>query len=103
MSKKGIEWNEFSDEVEKHINTYVVPQYGDYPDEMIEGFTEQDVKRELERYIRRIGSNSRGVTEALRDAKKIAHYACFLHTKLKARSTSEVKTDEQTHINDTHT
>lgn len=76
------EWKEFSKEVEKHIENYCLPAYGDYPDEMIESMDLRDIQRELERYTKRIGRPVRGIVEAKRDTLKIAHYACFLLTKI---------------------
>jgi len=88
-SKKVQEWMGFSSKVVEHINKYCLAQYGDYPDEMIESFTPKDVKREIERYAKRIGTTVRGEEEAKRDALKIAHYACFLFTKLNQKSMEE--------------
>lgn len=83
MSKTKLsEWEDFNSEVRLHIMEYVVPQYGDYPDSMIEGADLQFFKNQLDRYVKRIGSNARGIEEAKRDALKIAHYGCFIHTKL---------------------
>ena len=83
MEHKVIEWYKFAIEVMKHINNYVIPQYGDYPDKMIEDWDIKSIKEQLNRYVKRIGVGSRGLKEELRDALKIAHYACYLYTKLK--------------------
>jgi len=80
---KESEWDDFSSFVKIHIREYVVPQYGDYPDEMIEDADAIFFKNQLERYVKRIGSGSRGIEEEKRDALKIAHYGCFLFNKLK--------------------
>ena len=82
MKTKQGEWVDFSVDVFNHIQNYCLPQYGDYPDEMIEGWTSKDIKTMLEKYIKRIGSGMRGVEEAERDTLKIAHYACLLRSKL---------------------
>ncbi len=82
-SKKTEQWDRFSREVANHIEGYVIQQYGDYPDPMIEGFDMKDLKTQLVRYVGRIGQNSRGLVEAKRDCLKIAHYACFLYNYLK--------------------
>lgn len=68
-----------------HIEGYVIPQYGDYPDEMIEGFNLVELKSQLKRYVGRIGTGVRGDIEALRDCYKIAHYACFVWKYLERR------------------
>lgn len=79
---RNMEWSQFSNTVADHIMNYTVPQYGDKPNDQLESFTPSDIKIQLIRYINRIGSNSRGETEAIRDCLKIAHYACVLHSKL---------------------
>ena len=81
-SNKSQQWQGFSEQVDDHIENYVVPQYGDYPDDMAENFTTADIKAQLQRYVGRIGSNARGPVEAHRDCLKIAHYACLLRSKI---------------------
>lgn len=83
MKTKQEEWSDFSTEVEDHIVNYVLPQYGDYPDEAIDSWALIHVKSELEKYVKRIGTALRGKKEAERDALKIAHYACYLSKFLK--------------------
>jgi len=83
LSRKGMLWMRFSWEVLQHIQKYVIPQYGDLPDAMIDHFTVQSLKNQFIRYFVRIGTNSRGPEEAKRDALKIAHYACYLWAKLR--------------------
>lgn len=82
-SKKMAEWITFSSEVMDHIEDYCIPQYGDYPDKSIERWKPEDIKSFLEKYVQRIGTGVRGSAERKRDCLKIAHYACYLHTKLK--------------------
>ncbi len=83
MKNKKQEFTSFALEVIDHIENYVIPQYDDYPDEMIENFSVADIKAQLVRYAGRIGSNVRGEKEAERDCLKIAHYACLLLRKLR--------------------
>lgn len=83
LSRKGMQWMKFSWEVLRHIQRYVIPQYGDLPDAMIDGFLIQGLKNQFVRYVGRIGTNVRGPEEAQRDALKIAHYASFLWEKLR--------------------
>ena len=47
---KEREFAKFALEVIEHIKDYVIPQYGDYPDAMIEGFSVADIKAQLVRY-----------------------------------------------------
>jgi len=82
MKSKKKQWMEFSKRVGQHIENYVIPQYGDYPDEMLENFDIQDYKSQLIRYHARIGTNARGPKESMRDCLKIAHYAGYLYDRL---------------------
>ena len=82
MKIKKSEWTDFSCRVLEHIQNYCIPQYGDYPDEMIEEFSISDIRKQLERYVKRIGVDIRGIEESKRDALKIAHYACLLLAKI---------------------
>jgi hypothetical protein len=82
MLTKESEWIEFSEMVRKHIKVYVEGQYGDYPDEMIEGWDLRSIKESLDRYVTRIDAGERGIDEAKRDALKIAHFGCYLMKKL---------------------
>jgi len=81
-SNRTKEWYYFSHEVAIHVENYTVPQYGDYPHDALTNYSIQDIKVALEKYVRRIGTNSRGQVEAVRDCKKIAHYACVLNSLL---------------------
>ncbi len=80
-SKKAQQFAEFADRVVEHIDNYVVPQYGDHPDEMLETLALKDVQYQLQRYAKRIVDSSRP-NELVRDYIKIAHYACYLHSLL---------------------
>lgn len=87
MKTKQEEWSQFSTEVEGHIVNYCLPQYGDYPDPIVESWTVSSIKSELEKYVRRIGVDIRGKEESERDALKIAHYACYLLKFLRKEGT----------------
>lgn len=89
LSRKGMQWMRFSWEVLQHIRNYVVPQYGDLPDAMIDGFSIQGLKDQFVRYVGRIGTNARGPEEARRDCLKIAHYSLFLWEKLREESSRQ--------------
>lgn len=82
-AKKGHQWNTFELEVLCHIHTYTNPQYGDSDDnQQWQGMDLDFIRESLQRYVKRIGKNIRGDEESLRDALKIAHYACRLYVEL---------------------
>lgn len=81
-SNRRDHWNRFALSVGQHIDNYTVPQYGDYPDDQIEGFSIDDFRTNLMRYTNRIGKGVRGKEESLRDCFKIAHYAQMLFRRL---------------------
>lgn len=75
---------DFALEVTNHINNYVVPQYGDFPDEHIEGMSLEEIKGKLSSYVQRIGKAhvNGGMERAITDMHKIAHFACYAANKL---------------------
>lgn len=79
------EWNVFSENVEKHIKTYTIGQYGDLQiggdGDQMQKASLKDIQMNLKRYINRMDSNSRGKEEAIRDLLKVAHYAAILWGK----------------------
>lgn len=77
--KKIEQWRQFSKAVEDHIESYVVAQYGDFPDKTIAKFTPEKIQGKLEAYVDRIGKSARGHDDQLRDSIKIAHFACYLY------------------------
>ena len=77
-TSKVEQWQQFSKLMEDHIRNYGVAQYGDFPDPQVEGFTPEKLQSKLEHYVNRIGRGVRGPEEAKRDAKKMAHIACYL-------------------------
>ena len=85
MYDRLIQWSEFSQQVELHIEQYTLPQYGNEGgQEQVEGFTVEDCFQCMSRYINRRHARVRGNVEALRDLIKIAHYAQFGYQKLRA-------------------
>ncbi len=90
-SSRGEEWKEFSLMVLDHIENYTVPQYGDFPKDQA---TEWDIEQcadSIKRYCNRANSSVRP-GEDVRDALKIAHYACMMHGKqLDQAAKNEVK------------
>lgn len=85
MSKKGEEFAKFSVEVLKHIEDYAVPQYGDYPNDLIKETSIQDIVHDMKRYLYRMETNARGQKEVERDFLKLAHYSCIAFYKLKEK------------------
>lgn len=76
-SYRGQDWLIFSDQVLNHIETYTVPQYGDYPDDQLaKTWSVADCITAIAKYAGRYGRNSRGDAETDKDLVKIAHYAC---------------------------
>jgi dUTP pyrophosphatase len=67
-------WREFADAVEAHIRDYTIPQYGDWPDDQMSTFTDEDITTSIQRYENRRGKGARGIAEEMRDCLKIAHY-----------------------------
>lgn len=86
MESKLNEWNLFAKIVFSHIAEYCIPQYGDYPDPLIEEMKVREIKAHIKRYAERIGKDMRGSVESERDCLKIAHYACYLYNKLKEKN-----------------
>jgi len=81
-AKKVIAWDRFSQRVKAHINAYVVPQYGDFPDPMLKKMKLSDMSHDVDRYNGRLESNVRGKEEVKRDLIKIAHYASLMLMKI---------------------
>ena len=82
QTKRGAEWQAFSDAVLTHIDNYTVPQYGDTGNDEISNWTAKDCVLAIKKYLARFGRNSRKGQEKT-DMLKIAHYACFIFSKLK--------------------
>ena len=91
LSRRSNQWLIFAAVVCHHIETYVVPQYGDLPDEQVAGMTAASIKAKMEYYWRRIriGSGARGPEEAARDCLKIAHMAGYLYSVLTTGSAQQ--------------
>lgn len=74
MSNRERDWLEFSERVAHHLRTYTVPQYGDIPNDEITGYTVQECVKNVSRYSKRYGTQSREGQQEL-DFIKMAHYA----------------------------
>lgn len=83
MFSKINQWRQFAGLIEDHIKDHVKPQYGDFPDTMVTGFTQEKIQGKLEHYVGRIGKGVRGPEEAARDCLKIAHFAAYLYCLIK--------------------
>lgn len=79
-SKRGKEWQAFSNIVLQHIETYTVPQYGDAPHDQVESWTADQCTKQIGKYAARFGSNSRPAQDGL-DLLKVAHYAALAYGK----------------------
>ena len=77
------DWQQFSDQVEKHIVQYTIPQYQDNDAEtdQIGIWTVEDCINAIKKYVARAGTELRGPVESQRDLLKIAHYAQFAYDK----------------------
>lgn len=82
ISNRGLEFKRFSLFVVDHVEKYTVPQYGDSPDDMVSTWTAEHVQQQMEKYLKRMGNNGRGVGDDILSCLKIAHYAGILHAKL---------------------
>jgi len=90
MYDRVKQWRLFSEQVEKHIIQYTLPQYGNKEGtEQVEEFTVEDCYKNLLRYVNRRNTSVRGNTERLRDVVKIAHYINFIYDKLKVEINEE--------------
>ena len=81
-SIRGQQFEWFANQVIEHIETYTVPQYGDYPNDQVEEWTPELCIAQIRKYSARFGKNSRENQELL-DLIKIAHYAQIAYSKMK--------------------
>jgi hypothetical protein len=84
MFNREKEWVDFAEKVQKHVTDYTVPQYGDFPNDQLTGWSFSDCITSIKRYANRASTNSRGIEETKRDMLKIAHYACVALSKLES-------------------
>lgn len=80
VSKRAAAWREFAAVVEKHIEEYTVPQYGDEGEDQVTEFGAMDCLVQLKKYANRYGRNVRTGQEEL-DFVKMAHYVQLLARK----------------------
>ena len=73
-SKRAAAWREFAAEVERHIEEYTIPQYGDEGEDPVTGYSAEDCLVQVKKYANRYGRNSRDGQQEL-DFLKMAHFA----------------------------
>lgn len=75
-----------SEEAKKHIQEYVLPQYGDYGEDPAATYTVDDCVKQAQRYLARHGKSSR-VGEERRDLLKTLHWITIaLHKEAQEKS-----------------
>ena len=90
MSERERQWLEFSEKVATHLREYTVPQYGDVGEDAITDYTAQDCIKQVEKYAKRFGSQSRQGQQNL-DFLKIAHYVQCADEKYCDRDNENIK------------
>lgn len=81
-TNRGKQFAEFAADVVIHVDEYTIPQYGDSPDDMVETWTAEHVRNQMQKYLKRMDGNGRGSDDNLLSCLKIAHYAAILRDKL---------------------
>ena len=81
MLNRLREWKEFAVRVERHVQDYTVPQYGDAPGDQIEEWTAKETVNAIRKRADRHGKNSRANQDLL-DLLKMAHEAGLAYFKL---------------------
>lgn len=81
MTERELRWLCFSVAVVDHLNNYVEPQYKDPQNDCASDYTVEDCMKQIERYAKRQGKNSRPNQDRL-DLLKIAHWAQIAWEKL---------------------
>lgn len=87
-TRRGLEWKIFSEKVLTHIDNYAVPQYGDMGEDDIDNWEVKSCLLAIKKYVARSGKGIRDNQDKL-DMLKVAHYACFVHNKMKEESKNE--------------
>lgn len=74
QSQRAADFARFAGQVQHHIDTYTVPQYGDKGDDQVTFYSAADCVKQISKYANRHGRNIRPGQERI-DLLKIAHYA----------------------------
>ena len=77
-------------EVLDHIESYTVPQYGDAPNDAIEGWSIEECFKQTERYLSRRNTSMRPKEKAL-DILKSIHYLSLALEKIEKEPQEEEK------------
>lgn len=80
-SKRAKDFCYFAAGVVDHIDNYTVPQYGDAPEDNVEGWSSEECFKQIERYLRR-RNTSRRPDEKQMDVLKMAHYLQLAYEKM---------------------
>jgi hypothetical protein len=86
ISNRGRIWLDFATRIFDHIENYTVPQYGDYPDDMLTTMSDRAIIANMTRYVVRAGKGQRGPEEEQRDMLKLIHYASVRYAKLEDKN-----------------
>lgn len=82
MSERVKDWQDFSLQVEQHIESYTLKQYGEKGNDLVSKKDSKYCIDQIERYCQRFGKNSREGQQEL-DLLKMAHYAQIAFEMLK--------------------
>jgi len=83
ISTRGKRWLAFAHKVVlNHVENYTIPQYGDAPDDNVEGWTADQCMDQIGKYHKRFRKGQRGKEEQLRDMVKISHFSQLAYDKL---------------------
>ena len=81
VSKRAVDFCGFAAGVVSHIDGYTVPQYGDSPDDNVEGWSAEECFKQVERYLKR-RNTSRRPDEKKLDILKAAHYLQLAYDRM---------------------
>lgn len=84
LSKRGENWCNIADEVLKHVEEYTVPQYGDAPNDQIEGWDAEECFKAVNKRLERRHSNARDGQEEL-DVLKMIHELSLALEKMRKK------------------
>lgn len=87
---RGENWLKVSERVLRHIEEYAVPQYGDAPNDAIEGWAIEECFKQTERYLSRRNTSMRPKEKAL-DILKSIHYLSLALEKIEKEGEKDVK------------
>ena len=80
-SRRRLQFELFAEKVGKHIDDYTVPQYGDEGEDLCTDYTAEHCFKQVEKYLKRRGKNSRPGQDQL-DIIKMVHYLQMASSKL---------------------